>query len=50
VRTTGGWKVIDASGMALAYVYRRDDSSAGTQALTPAEARRIAATIAKLPE
>ena len=48
----GGFKVVDATGQSLAYVYAR-----GTQAeadvahvLTFDEARRIAANIVKLPE
>ena len=47
----GGFKVIDAQGQSLAYVYsretERDAQTAGV--LTEDEARRIASTIAKLP-
>ena len=49
-QTPGGFKVLDASGQALAYVYARDnDSDAQAKVLTTDEARRIAANIAKLP-
>jgi hypothetical protein len=47
----GGFKVVDAQGQSLAYVYSRatpaDANIAGV--LTEDEARRIAANIAKLP-
>jgi hypothetical protein len=43
-----GFKVIDANGQALAYVYAADNDAA--QLLTPDEARRIASNIAKLPD
>ena len=48
----GGFKVLDATGQALAYVYAREsEADAGTaKVLTTDEARRIAANIAKLPE
>jgi len=48
----GGFKVLDATGQALAYVYARDSAAdAGTaKVLTTDGARRIAANIAKLPE
>ena len=48
----GGFKVLDASGQALAYVYARNsEANAGiANVLTTDEARRIAANIAKLPE
>ena len=48
----GGYKVIDSSGQALAYVYGRDDprDAATAKGLTLDEARRIAANIAKLPQ
>ena len=46
-----GFKVIDADGQSLAYVYgresRADADTAGV--LTMDEARRVAANIAKLP-
>ncbi len=50
--TPGGFKVVYASGQAIAYTYCRDTAeSAGTaKVLTKDEARRIAANIAKLPE
>ena len=45
-------KVLDATGQALAYVYFRTsaENADAAKALTPDEARRIAANIAKLPE
>ena len=48
----GGFKVIDANGQSLAYVYSRDNDSDALIAnvLTTDEARRIAANIAKLPD
>jgi hypothetical protein len=48
----GGYKVLDASGQALAYVYARDTKAQADIAhvLTTDEARRIAANVAKLPE
>jgi hypothetical protein len=48
----GGFKVIDANGQSLAYVYAHADShDAGiAKALTLDEARRIASNIAKLPD
>jgi len=55
----GGYKVLDASGQALAYIYARypGPSTRDTQAhadiakvLTFDEAGRIAANVAKLPE
>ena len=48
----GGFKVVDASGQALAYVYCRDDANAAGAAdrsLTRDEGWRIAANVAKLP-
>ena len=50
-QTPGGFKVLDASGQALAYVYARDNDSDAqiAKVLTTDEARRIAANIAKLP-
>jgi hypothetical protein len=47
----GGFKVVDATGQALAYVYARDTKAQADTAkmLTMDEARRIAANIAKLP-
>jgi len=48
----GGFKVVDATGQALAYVYARETKAQADTAkvLTIDEARRIAANIAKLPE
>ena len=50
-QTPGGFKVLDASGQALAYVYARDNDSDAqiAKVLATDEARRIAANIAKLP-
>ena len=47
----GGFKVLDANGQALAYIYGREDRAASdiAKVLTLDEARRIAANIAKLP-
>ena len=47
-----GFKVVDANGQALAYVYgHADPRDAGiAKALTLDEARSIAANIAKLPD
>jgi hypothetical protein len=47
----GGFKVIDANGRSLAYVYSRENASDAHMArvLTEDEARRIASNIAKLP-
>ena len=47
----GGFKVLDANGQSLAYVYSRETKDAANIAgvLTEDEARRIAANIAKLP-
>jgi hypothetical protein len=47
----GGYKVKDANGQSLAYVYGRETrADADTaQVLTLDEARRIASNIAKLP-
>ena len=50
IRTEGGWRVNDATGRPLAYVYGHDDQGAGSHHLTVDEARRIAVNIAKLPE
>jgi hypothetical protein len=48
----GGYRVTDAHGRPLAYVYGVDGGarSALPDALTPAEARALAAAIARLPE
>ena len=47
----GGFKVVDAQGQSLAYVYSRESvADAGIAGvLTEDEARRIASNIAKLP-
>jgi len=46
----GGFKVVDANGQALAYVYGHADQHAQiAKALTLDAARRIASNIAKLP-
>jgi hypothetical protein len=47
----GGYKVKDANGQSLAYVYGRDTRADADTAhvLTMDEARRIASAIAKLP-
>ncbi len=47
----GGFKVLDASGQALAYVYARETKAEAdiAKVLTFDEARRIAANVAKLP-
>ena len=51
-KIAGGFKVIDADGQSLAYVYSRETKDAANIAgvLTEDEARRIAANIAKLPK
>ena len=47
----GGFKVLDASGQALAYIYARDTREQAdiAKVLTFDEARRIAVNVAKLP-
>ena len=47
----GGYKVVDADGQSLAYVYARETRADADIAnvLTMDEARRIASNIAKLP-
>jgi hypothetical protein len=51
VSTEGGWRVDDATGRPLVYVYGRDDATGvGSHGLTIDEARRLAANIARLPE
>lgn len=52
IEIPGGFRVVDANGVAVAYVYCRDDlasSSGGSRWLTIDEARRIASGIARLP-
>lgn len=48
----GGFKVIDATGQSLAYVYARETREQAdiAKVLTMDEARRVASNIAKLPE
>ena len=48
----GGYKVLDANGQSLAYVYGRETKADAdtTNVLTRDEARRIVSNIAKLPE
>ena len=48
----GGFKVLDANGQALVYVYARDtrDQADIAKVLTFDEARRIAVNVAKLPD
>ena len=53
VEIPGGFRVDDAEGKAVAYVYgldARELPAAGHQRLTIDEARRVATNIAKLPE
>jgi hypothetical protein len=51
VRTQGGWRVKDASGMPVAHTYGDDQpQGVGSHQMTVDYARRIAANIAKLPE
>ena len=53
IEIPGGYKVEDANGVALSYVYARDDlaeKTAGDKVLTTHEARVIAHGIARLPE
>ncbi len=47
----GGYKVLDANGQSLAYIYARDRKADADIAhvLTTDEARRIAVNVAKLP-
>jgi hypothetical protein len=48
----GGFKVLDASGQAPAYVYARETKAQAdiAKVLTSDEARRIAVNVATLPE
>lgn len=45
----GGFKVVDANGLAVAYVYGSDHPATAAEKLTIDEARRVAANVAKLP-
>jgi hypothetical protein len=47
----GGFKIVDANGQSLAYVYGHADKRDAeiAKSLTLDEARRVAANIAKLP-
>ena len=47
-KISGGFKVRDANGQALAYCYSRETEREAQIANVPTEARRIAANIAKL--
>ena len=51
-QTHGGFKVVDASGQALVYIYARQTREQADIAnvLTFDEARRIAINVARLPE
>jgi len=48
----GGFKVVDASGQSLVYVYAREtpEQASIAKVLTIDEARRIAVNVAKQPE
>ena len=50
-QTPGGFKVLDASGQTLVYVYARETREQAdiAKVLTFDEARRIAVNVAKLP-
>ena len=50
-RIPGGWRVEDATGYALAYVYGTDAPQViSSTAMTLDEARRIAINIARIPD
>jgi len=51
-QTPGGFKLLDASGQALAYVYARESKAEAdiAKVLTFDEAWRIAVNLARLPE
>lgn len=46
----GGYRVEDATGLTIAYVYGSDHPAMVAEKLTLDEARRVATNIAKLPE
>ena len=49
----GGYRVLDANGIVVAWIYARDDLAAksnGMSWLTTDEARRLANGISRLPE
>ena len=53
MKTPGGYRVDDAEGKHVAFVYARDDLAAKpgfTAYLTTEEARRIAKAVARLPD
>ncbi len=50
VQIPGGYRVADANGQALVYVYGRHHAGASATYLTEDEARRIALGVARLPE
>jgi hypothetical protein len=45
----GGFRVVDANGLAVVYVYGSDHPASAAEKLTLDEARRVAANVAKLP-
>lgn len=49
VEIPDGWRIDDAEGKFLCYVYAHDDGREWQQ-LTAEEARRVASNIARLPE
>jgi hypothetical protein len=49
-RIPGGYKILDAEGQSLAYVYGIEGDPTIGKTLTLDEARQIASNIAKLPE
>jgi hypothetical protein len=51
VEIPGGWKVEDANGVSVAYVYGEEGPrGVSDDRMTKNEARRVAAGIARLPE
>ena len=50
-RITGGWRIEDATGQPLAYIYGDDrPQGASSHVLTVDQARRIALGVARLPD